>query len=139
MFPTPNRVHRSINKNSQAESRFVLVWFVLRTEFLISVVPPVAVFRVQFSSRWYLYARKSPYALHPVSRKFPPTLLLRRLRCSSDWRWTSLVLSKKTVKRFPFPRRFPPGDRWCAVFGFVPAGCVSSSSTLRIFREASHL
>ena len=26
---------------------------------------------VQFSSKWYLYARKSPYALHPVSQKFP--------------------------------------------------------------------
>ena len=26
---------------------------------------------IQFSSRWYLCARKSPYALHPVSQKFP--------------------------------------------------------------------
>ena len=26
---------------------------------------------VQFSSRWYLCAPKSPYALHPVSQKFP--------------------------------------------------------------------
>ena len=26
---------------------------------------------VQFSSRWYLCARKSPYTLHPVSQKFP--------------------------------------------------------------------
>ena len=26
---------------------------------------------VQFSSRWYLCAWKSPYALHPVSQKFP--------------------------------------------------------------------
>ena len=25
---------------------------------------------IQFSSRWYLCARKSPYALHPVSQKF---------------------------------------------------------------------
>ena len=25
----------------------------------------------QFSSRWYLCAQKSPYALHPVSHKFP--------------------------------------------------------------------
>ena len=25
---------------------------------------------VQFSSRWYLCARKSPYALHPVSQRF---------------------------------------------------------------------
>ena len=27
--------------------------------------------RVQFSSRWYLCARKSPYALYHVSQKFP--------------------------------------------------------------------
>ena len=26
---------------------------------------------VLFSSRWYLCARKSPYAFHPVSEKFP--------------------------------------------------------------------
>ena len=28
------------------------------------------------------------------------------------------------------PRLSPPGDRWCDVPGFVPAGSVSSSSTL---------
>ena len=33
----------------------------------------------------------------------------------------------------------PPGDRWCDILGFVPAGSVSSFSTLQIFREASHL
>ena len=33
----------------------------------------------------------------------------------------------------------PPGDRWCDVLGFVPTGSVSSSSTLKIFQEASHL
>ena len=31
------------------------------------------------------------------------------------------------------------GGRWCDVLGFVPAGSVSSFSTLQIFREASHL
>ena len=30
---------------------------------------------VLFSSRWYLCARKSPYALHPVSQKFPQRCL----------------------------------------------------------------
>ena len=33
----------------------------------------------------------------------------------------------------------PPGDQWCDVLGFVPAGNVSSFSTLQIFRETSHL
>ena len=39
---------------------------------------------VQFSSRWYLCARKSPYALHPVSQKFPQ----RRQGNSSNVRLT---------------------------------------------------
>ena len=39
---------------------------------------------VQFSSRWYLCARKSPYALHPVSQMFPQ----RCLRNSSNVRLT---------------------------------------------------
>ena len=30
---------------------------------------------VQFSSRWYVCAWKSPYALHPVSQKFPQRCL----------------------------------------------------------------
>ena len=43
-------------------------------------------------------------------------------------------LSRKIDERFFFPRLASPADRWC-----VPAGSVSSSSTLQIFREASHL
>ena len=39
---------------------------------------------VQFSSRWYLCAWKSPYALHPVSQMFPQ----RCLRNSSNVRLT---------------------------------------------------
>ena len=38
---------------------------------------------VQFSLRLYLYARKNPYALHPVSEVFL-TLPLKRFQCSSD-------------------------------------------------------
>ena len=33
--------------------------------------------KVQFSSRWYLCAQKSPYALHPVSQKFPQSSNVR--------------------------------------------------------------
>ena len=32
---------------------------------------PVQFSSVQFSSRWYPCAQKSPFALHPVSQKFP--------------------------------------------------------------------
>ena len=67
----------------------------------------------------------------PISQK--------RFQCSSGWRWPSLVLSRKIVSRFLFPRLSPPGDRWCVVIGLVPAGSVLSSSALQIFREASHL
>ena len=37
------------------------------------------------------------------------------------------------------PVTTPPGDRWCDVYGFVPAGGVSGSSTLQIIRDAIHL
>ena len=95
----------------------------------------------------------APSSFSDVSRKLPwkqfqcssdwrwHSLVLSRktVQCSSDWRWHSLVLSRKTVQWFLFPLLSPPGDRWCDVLGFVPVGSISSSSTLRIFRDASHL
>ena len=62
---------------------------------------------VQFSSRWYLRPWKSPHALHPISQKFPQCCL----RNSSDWRWPSLVLSRKINELFLFPCLSHPGDR----------------------------
>ena len=52
-----------------------------------------------------------------------------------------MALSARPVKaedRLALPRQrlSPPGYQWCDVFGFVPAGSVSSFSTLQIFREA---
>ena len=44
--------------------------------------------------------------------------------------WLTMCLSRKIVQRFLFLRLSPPGDRWCDVLGFVPAGSVSSFSTL---------
>ena len=90
----------------------------------------------KFSSRWYLCARKktnirAPPRLSEVS----PTLPLKQLQCSSDWRWPSLVLSRKIV--FALRLSTPPDDRWYDVIGFVPAGSVSSFSTLQIFLDAS--
>ena len=60
--------------------------------------------------------------------------------CCSIWsgrRWPFLVLSR-SVERFLSLSFSPPGDRWCDVLGFVPAGNVSSSSAFQIFRDASH-
>ena len=76
-----------------------------------------------------------PSHLSDVFFQFP----LKRFQCSSNCRWPSLVVSKKSVEHFLFPRFSPPGDRWCNVLGFMPAGGGSSSSTVQIFREAGHL
>ena len=46
---------------------------------------------VQFSSRWYPCAQKSPHALHPVSQKMSPMSPLKWFQCSSDQR---LALSR---------------------------------------------
>ena len=68
-----------------------------------------------------------------------PTLPLKQFQCSSDWRWPSLVLSKKIDDGlfFLLLSLSPPGHRLCDVLGFVSAGSVSSSSTFQIFRDAS--
>ena len=58
----------------------------------------------------------------PRLSKVSPKLPLKQFQCSSDWRWPSLVLSRKFVYRFRFPRHSPPGDRKRDVLGFVPAG-----------------
>ena len=41
---------------------------------------------VQFSSRWYICVRESPYAFHFL-KSFSPVLHLKQLQCWSDWRW----------------------------------------------------
>ena len=46
-----------------------------RSALLCSVQKTGSVQFISFSSRWYLCARKSPYALHPVSQKFPQRCL----------------------------------------------------------------
>ena len=77
----------------------------------------------------------APSCLSEVSSTFP----LKWFQCSSAWWWPSLILLRKIIECFLFPCLSPPGDRWCDVLGFVPTGSVSSSSTLQILWEASHL
>lgn len=63
-----------------------------------------------------------------------PVLPFKQSHCWSDWR-----RPRKMVERFLFLRLFFPGYRWLRdVLGFVPAGGVSSFSTLHIIRDASH-
>ena len=58
----------------------------------------------------------------PRVSEVSPTSPLKRFQCPSDWRRPPLVISRKIVQRFLFPRLSPPGDRWWGVLGFVPAG-----------------
>ena len=88
---------------------------------------------VQFSSRWYLCARKSPYVLHPVSKRFPQRHLWNsfNVRLIEDGPLSSFQGRLSSASSFH--------TSWCDALGFVPACSVSSSSTLQLFQEASHL
>ena len=76
---------------------------------------------------------EKPYTLHPIPRKF----LQNCLWSSSTVR---LIFQERSssVSSFHAPL-LQAIDGVRDVLGFVPAGSVSSSSTLQIFREASHL
>ena len=80
-----------------------------------------------------------PTCTPPHISELFPTSSLKRFQCLSDWQWPFLALSRKIAKQFLFLCLSPPGSQWCDVLGFVPAGSVSSSSTLQIFWDASHL
>ena len=98
----------------------------------------------QFSSRSYICALESPYALQPVFQSFPSvafeTVLFPKcsLWNSFDWRWPLLILPRKIAELFLFLRLSHPNDGLWNVLGFVPASRVSRSSTFKIFRVASH-
>ena len=44
-----------------------------------------------------------------------PVLPLKLFSCSSDCWWPTLVLWRKIIQCFLFPRLSPPGDQWCDV------------------------
>ena len=83
---------------------------------------------VEFSSRWYLYAWDSPYILHPISQKLPWCCLWNRSSVGliDNGPFSSF---QGTVECFLF--LIPPSDRWCDVFGFVPADSVSAHQHFR--------
>ena len=93
---------------------------------------------VQFSSRWYLCARKSPYALHPVSQKFPQRRQgnSSNVRLTDDGRLSSFQGRSSSASSFH-------ASLLQAIDGVMSlAMCpqvVSSFSTFQIFREARHL
>ena len=93
---------------------------------------------VQFSSSWYLCARKNPYALHPVSQKVPQRCLWdsSNVRLIESNPLSSFQGISSGVSSFHDSLLHSIDG---VFLGFVPAGNVSSSWALKIFREASHL
>ena len=80
-----------------------------------------------------------PICASPHLSEVSATLPLKQFHCLSDSQWPFLVLSCKIIEHFLFLRLSPPGDRWGGGFSFVPAGSVSSSSTLQGFWNTSYL
>ena len=76
---------------------------------------------------------RAPPRLSEVSLLLPLGKVPTNVRLFDDG--PSLVISRKIVDCFLFQPFSPPGDRCCNTLGFVPAGSVSSSSTLQIFRD----
>ena len=68
---------------------------------------------------------EKPICAPPHLSQVSPTSPLKRLQCSSD----RLAL--------PLSTPLSHSDQWCDVLGFVPAGSVSSFSTLQIFARQS--
>ena len=79
-----------------------------------------------------------PIHATPLLSEVSLVLSMKQFQCWSGWWWPFLVLSRKVVSRFLFLSLSSPSERWRDVFGFVPAGCVSSSLKLQIFRNTSH-
>ena len=84
----------------------------------IWLLPPMlsVIFTVQFRSRWYLCARKSPYALHPRLSEVSPTLPVCTLTVaglqptSQLWPWFSsrwyLCARESPYALHPVSRKF---------------------------------
>ena len=86
-----------------------------------------------------LPSEKPIYVLHSVSQKFPQRCLWNssNVRLIDDGPLSSPF--KGDCLALPLSIPLTPGHRWRDVLGFVPTGSVSSSSTLQIFWEVSHL
>ena len=119
----------------------------------------------QFHSGWYLCTQKSPFASNPISEQFSQHPLWNSSNdnvsltedgpLSSFWRRTSNASffhasHFKAISGVVFfdlclqvvsqaPQYFRPSElQMIDVLGYVPAGSVSSSSTLQTFRDANH-
>ena len=80
---------------------------------------PILSSLLQFSSRWYLCAQKSPYALHPVSQKFPH----RCLSNSSSVRLTMAFSQPFKKGHLALPLSMPLSSRQSVVWCPWPCAC----------------
>ena len=81
--------------------------------------------------------RGCPYVLNPTSEISLP-FLLKQLQYLCDYHWLSHSF-KVCYQPQPFLCLSPLGEPWCDVFGLVPTYSISSSSTLLISWDASHI
>ena len=139
------RAHTHTHTHTHAHTH-TLTWFVTPSAVILGRAAKQAVHylnwkKMSSSDQLEMAFMRSENPICAPSRlsEASPTLSLKHSQCSSDWRWPSLVLLRKIVQRFLFPRLSPPGDRWSDALGFVHTGSVSSISTLQTFRDASHL
>ena len=105
----------TLNWKGNATSTFMLVTDIneARSRFSMS----------HFSSRWYLCAWKSPYALHPASQKFPQCWLWNdsnvHLMATSKLAWSSKQWMWQLNSRSTQPYMSPLND--CLALMFVTA------------------
>ena len=71
MSPAGNKLHTGSSQVSEWLSKWVVDFYAQSASVSLRTIRASITETVQFSSRWYLCARKIPYALHPVSQKFP--------------------------------------------------------------------
>ena len=94
---------------------------------------------VQLSLRWYLCTWEGPYVLHPVSA-VSSVLLLKWFQYSSDWWWPSLVsFQGRSLSSSSFPASLLQVVDGVMSLALFPPASASSSSTLKIFWDASRL
>ena len=79
------------------------------------------------------------YAFSPISQEVSPVSIFETVLLFIWLMVGPFPSYQGRLLSTPVPCLSPPGGWWGAVLGFVPAGSLSSFSTLQIFQNASHL
>ena len=124
---------RYINTYSKRRLKMYAVWhkksFIIICSFMpiadISNTDPYT----KFNSGWYLYAWRSPYTFTLSVRCFHNfSFVLETVLMFVSLMKVLFCPSKEDCQALPLFTLSPPGNWWYNVFGFVPAGRVSSST-----------